>query len=184
MNLAAVMLLLITFCTCSGSAPSTAPASNTAAPVGQGQGSESAPTFRLLEKGTYGKAANADVDTADRRPVIEIATDTERYQTLWAQHIKDSPAPSVDFARESAVFMIMGPRPTGGYSVTPESIRMDENGLAIQTRIHEPTKGMMTTQAFTAPYAVIAVPAPRLKAGRWYRDEGGLMASVGEGNVR
>lgn len=184
MNLTIVMLLLVTFCTCSGAGPSAAPEADVAARAPENDVERSTSTFRLLEKGTYGKAANADVDTADRRPIIEIATDPERYQTLWAQHVKDSPAPSVDFAKESAVFMIMGPRPTGGYSVTPESIRMDENGLAVQTRVHEPTKGMMTTQAFTAPYAVIAVPAPGLKAGRWYRDEGGLMASVAEGNVR
>ena len=184
MNVSIVMLLLVTLCTCSGAGPSASPEGDNAAPSTESALGVSATTFRLLEKGTYGKAANADVDTADRRPVIEIATDPERYQALWVQHIKDSPAPSVDFAKESAVFMIMGPRPTGGYSVTPESIRMDENGLAVQTRVNEPTKKMMTTQAFTAPYAVIAVPAPRLKAGRWYRGEGGLMASVGEVNVR
>jgi len=179
------LFLVVTLCTCSGSVPSASgtpdrPATSEAAAAA----TTSEMTFRLIDRGVLGRAANADMETADRTPMMEIASSGNRYESLWRTHINDTPAPSVDFEKESVVFLIMGPRPTGGYAVTPESVTRSGNDLFVKTRIQEPEKGAMTTQAFTAPYAVIAVPMPRARAGRWVRSDGSLMAVENGGNVQ
>jgi len=179
------LFLVVALCTCRGSVPS---ASGTPDRPATSEATAAATTsdmaFRLIDRGVLGKAANADMETADRTPIMEIAETGERYDSLWRMHIKDTVAPSVDFEKESVVFLIMGPRPTGGYAVTPESVTRSGSELFVKTRINEPAKGMMTTQAFTAPYAVIAVPMPRARAGRWVRSDGSLMAVENGGNVQ
>lgn len=66
--------------------------------------------------------------------------------------------PQIDFFKERLVVIALGKRNTGGYSVTVTDIRPQTNGtfdiLAVEST---PSPNMMTTQAITTPYTVIAV---------------------------
>jgi hypothetical protein len=128
-------------------------------------------SYRLLEKGGYGMAAQAaDVGVTD--PSVEIATSQAEYRALWQTHIGSGELPPVDFAKESAVFLLMGARSTGGYGIDPKEVRLDGATAVVSAAMIRPGKGDMTTQAFTAPFAVIAIGKPQVQAVEW-RDAAG-----------
>ncbi len=66
--------------------------------------------------------------------------------------------PQIDFFKERLVVVALGKRTTGGYSVTVTDIRAQSNGtfdiIAVEST---PSPNMMTTQAITTPFTVIAV---------------------------
>jgi hypothetical protein len=66
--------------------------------------------------------------------------------------------PQIDFFKERLVVVALGTRNTGGYSVTVTDVRPQTNGsfdiIAVEST---PAPNMMTTQAITTPFTVIAV---------------------------
>lgn len=66
--------------------------------------------------------------------------------------------PQIDFFKERLVVVALGKRNTGGYAVTVTDIRPQTNGtfdiIAVEST---PSPNMMTTQAITTPFTVIAV---------------------------
>lgn len=136
-------------------------------------------TFRILHSSAYGVAANADAGTA-RDARVAIASTEEEYEALWSAHIGEEPRPPVDFARESAVFLLLGQRSTGGWSVAPESVTIRGNAVDVIATIGRPAPGGVTTMAFSAPYAVIAVPQPGLQSATWKEPGGNVVVSAAE----
>lgn len=64
----------------------------------------------------------------------------------------------VDWQREAAVVVDLGERPTGGYGVQVEAIRLTAPGwVEIDLSLRQPGRGMMVTQAFTHPHAVARI---------------------------
>jgi len=66
--------------------------------------------------------------------------------------------PQIDFFKERLIVVALGKRNTGGYSVTVTDVRPQTNGtfdiIAVEST---PSPNMMTPQAITTPYTVIAV---------------------------
>ncbi len=127
--------------------------------------------YRLLEKGGYGMAAQA-ADVGVTAPSIEIATSQAEYNALWRTHIGQGEPPPADFSKESVVFLLMGARSTGGYGVDPQAVKLEGGTAVVNAAMIRPGKGDMTTQAFTAPFAVIAIEKPQVQAAEW-RDAAG-----------
>ncbi|HUO85403.1 MAG TPA: protease complex subunit PrcB family protein [Thermoanaerobaculia bacterium] len=124
--------------------------------------------FSLIEKGAYGKAARSDVERT--APFVEVATSDGEFSRLWREHISDQ-VPSMDLSDAAAVFLLVGPRSTGGYSIEPRWVRREENALLVGADLNEPGPGDMVTQAFTAPFAVIRVTARGFDRVDWVRDD-------------
>ena len=91
----------------------------------------------------------------------------EAYQNVWKQMIGETPAPEVDFSREAVVFIIAGQRPTGGYKVDVKSVAREGDTLVVDAPVTAPSPDMMVTQAFTSPFAVVAVDKTDVSRVRW-----------------
>jgi hypothetical protein len=50
-----------------------------------------------------------------------------------------------------------GEKPTGGYSLTVESARLEGEVVKVRLKLEEPSKDAMVTQALTYPYAAVVV---------------------------
>ena len=141
-------------------------------------GSEDAVTFRVVQSGAYGAAANAEAGTS-RESRLFVASTPDAYEALWRAHVGDATAPPLDFARETAVFLLLGQRSTGGWGVTPESVAIAGDAIEVTASIRRPEPGGIATMAFSAPFAVIAVNRPALHAAVW-KDAAGNVVTAAE----
>lgn len=164
------ILLALAFVAACSSAPPDAPAA----------AAESAVTHRVLRTGAYAAAANAEPGTA-RAARVFVARSHDAYAALWREHIGDAPLPPVDFARETAVFLLLGQRSTGGWSVAePGALAVRGSEVEVTAAIGRPAPGGIATMAFSAPFAVIAVGAPGLERAVWNDRDGARVASSAE----
>jgi hypothetical protein len=108
-----------------------------------------APEPRTLDKG--------DQSNIDSPRQVVVRTEAE-WTALWRQHTPDRPMPKVDFSREMVVGMMIGSRPTAGYSIDIVST-IEANGvLHVRYRETRPGRGTITAQILTSPYHLVAVP--------------------------
>jgi hypothetical protein len=135
-------------------------------------------TFRLVQKGAYGAAARESPGTS-RGARAAMARDEGSYRALWQRHVGSDDAPPIDFSRETAVFLSLGQRPTGGYGITPNSIAIEGKTLVVDAAINSPPVGGVVTMAFSAPFAVIAVNTTTASSLRWM--DRGREVPLGEG---
>jgi hypothetical protein len=102
-----------------------------------------------------------DATPAERTAAaIEVAFDGDAAQRL-ARGTHD-----IDFATRALLCLSLGERPTGGWSVTIQSMRVDAGALRILARDVRPRAGEGTTQAFTYPADCVVLDRTRLSAGR------------------
>ena len=64
----------------------------------------------------------------------------------------------LDFDKYDLVIVALGEQPTGGYSVTIESIQLDGGELAVTGKASAPGPDAVTTQALTYPYSAVTIP--------------------------
>jgi hypothetical protein len=81
----------------------------------------------------------------------------DAYQRTWASMVGSEPAPPVDFTKEGVLFIIAGQRPTGGYAIDVRGVTVKGDTLVVDAPVTAPSPDMMVTQAFTSPFAVVAV---------------------------
>lgn len=75
--------------------------------------------------------------------------------------------PPVDFQSDSAVFLLAGSKPTGGWTVVPRGASVEGKTLVVDAAIQPPPPDAYVTQAFTSPYAVVAVSTKAFEDVRW-----------------
>lgn len=120
-----------------------------------------------VELRTISRGANAAAKPS--QPQAISAADESAYRRLWPSTIGAGEPPAVDFAKESVVFLLAGEKPTGGWSVEARGAVVEGETLVVDAVIHAPPPGAIVTQAFTSPYAVIAVNTKAYKDVRWKR---------------
>lgn len=187
MKRAAAVVFAIAVAACTAQ-PQPAPPTNTTNPttttpqgVTKGEAPQMTTGFRLLEKGGNGRAAQTDDPSVGRRaPRVLHASDEASYRALWKEHVGNGPAPAVDFAAESVVFLLMGVQSTGGYSVEPTAAAREGDSVVIDATVKQPGRGGIVTMAITAPYAVVAVPG-KIRGDVDWRSEGRLLARAPAG---
>lgn len=87
-------------------------------------------------------------------PFVYVARDAESYRAL-REVVTNLPEKASEFFDAHAVVAaFLGTRPTGGFGVT---ITQPASNI-VKISEQQPPKDAMTTQALTAPYAVVAVP--------------------------
>lgn len=117
---------------------------------------------RPAERGARGKTMTAIQEWKGQMgggaaPGHKVVTDAAEWKALWAELGKD--APDLDFDAYSAVAVILGEKPTGGYTAVFDKPVEDDGNLIVRYRLPKPTG--FTTQAFAYPWKVIAVPKPK-----------------------
>jgi len=101
--------------------------------------------IRQLAAGLYG---------GPPAPVEAVITSAQELTSLWP----GSDVPAVDFAREMVVFVALGERRTGGYSVEVTSATVSGDTLVVRYVERQPGPGCLTTQALTTPFHAVAIP--------------------------
>jgi len=105
--------------------------------------------IRSLDKGI-----SSQIDVARQ---AAVRSDAE-WNMLWSQHAGDRARPAVDFNREMVLAVILGTRPTAGFSVEIVGAREESGALVVSYRESRPPTGLVTAQVLTSPYHVVAVP--------------------------
>ena len=104
-----------------------------------------------------GGAAYTGVD----EPLRAIIRTQSEWREVWgrlaAGTIPPPEPPAVDFERRMVIMAALGVKPTGGYAIEIEDVRATPDSLYITVFETSPGPGCITTQAFTAPVAVVAV---------------------------
>jgi len=116
--------------------------------------------LRTIGSGAYAAAKPS-------APQAVAASDDATYRRLWSSLIGGGDPPAVDFTTDSAVFLLAGSKPTGGWSVEARGAAVEGETLVIDAAIKSPPPGAIVTQAFTSPYAVAAVSTKAFKDVRW-----------------
>ncbi len=105
------------------------------------------PREHLLEwKGQYGGSIDAEQ---------RVVVDANGWTRLWLS-LRQGGAPPLDFTKYFAVAVMIGERPTGGYTV--EFLDPVPKGMDVTVRYRVLTPTGFTTQAFTQPWKVRAFP--------------------------
>lgn len=113
--------------------------------------------MKVISSGSYGKLAQ-DIDSRrGEAPFIEVARDQGSLTRLWNRYIAEGEQPEVSFDRSIVVFLLLPPRPTGGYGIEPKDSRLAGSTLELNAALREPGERDIVTQAFTAPYAVVRI---------------------------
>lgn len=116
--------------------------------------------MRTLATGSYAAAQ-------PERPRAVLIASAGDYARIWDDTIGSGERPQADFATESVVILLAGAKPTGGYSVEPRGVKLDGRVLVVDAVMKSPPSDAIVTQAFTSPFAVIAVKTKALDSVRW-----------------
>lgn len=118
--------------------------------------------FSIVAKGPYSQLPLA------KELVIRNATE---WQHLWLAHTGD-PAikpPNIDFRTEMAMAFFLGQRPTGGYAIDVETIRIVDNHILVQLNVVRPDPRVSNTMALTQTHTIIKLPRYGLPVKFLYR---------------
>ncbi len=146
-----------------GTAAGTATVGTTRAPSTTGPSTTGPSTVvpslqtRIVTQGGYAAG------TFDR-PQAMAARDEETLRRLWPEVGSGTP-PSVDFTRETVVFLFAGVRPTGGWTIGDPAARIENGILVVDAPVRGPVGG--ATQAITQPYMVLVVNTRTFDDLRW-----------------
>jgi len=94
-----------------------------------------------------------------------VLRDEEAYASFWERLHADRSSvperPPVDFDEEVVVAIVLGQRPSGGYSVAIDEVLANDAGGRIQVQFTEtvPGDGCLATAALTSPYVLATVEA-------------------------
>lgn len=113
----------------------------------------SQPTIRNLAKGGF---------SGFQKPVQIVITNKTQWADIWSKHsakqIPAKPAPEVDFEKESVLFVALGQKRSGGFSIEIAGVDRSGGKTNILIRTHAPKPGGMQLQAITSPFHIVAVP--------------------------
>lgn len=86
--------------------------------------------------------------------------DPQKWAEVWRQHDASTPAPEVDFSKESVVAVFAGRTQTAGVKVTivVQQDPLDSNRLNVFYRETGGNKAGFAAQVISEPYAIVKVP--------------------------
>jgi len=120
----------------------------------EGEGSEIV-RLTVIDSGSYSTTKEKEIS------FYQIGNKDEFESIFRKIHSAQIPPPSIpeiDFNSKIAIVIVLGQKPTGGYSINIENDAKLEDGiLSVKVNIVKPQPGSMLTQAFTNPYIVAEV---------------------------
>lgn len=99
-----------------------------------------------------------------RKAQREVVKSQAEWEKLWKQHLstriqdRAPEPPKVDWEKERVLAVFLGARPTGGYALRIEGIKPEKGKLVVFLSERKPAPNDIVTQAFTAPFHMVAVP--------------------------
>jgi protease stability complex PrcB-like protein len=97
-----------------------------------------------------------------QQPEQIVITNATQWAELWKQHtVKREPKPElpeVDFSKQTLLFVSLGEKRTGGYSVEIADLLKENGKVVVLAKSHAPKPGGFQIQAITAPFIIVAVP--------------------------
>jgi hypothetical protein len=91
-----------------------------------------------------------------------VVRDTATWTELWPQIVGSNrpipPVPAVDFSDDLVIVAAMGTKPTGGYSIDVDEVRVASEDAAISVQSRSPATGCLVTPLVTAPLSIVVVP--------------------------
>lgn len=126
----------------------------------EGLGPEDPTDFTTLE---YGGGTDVRGDTSGiTGKRLEVIRDINTFTEFWADHaagFAPQPAqPNVAFGTDMIIAAFMGQRNTGGYAVTIEDIRENNEFIVVEIELETPGDGCVVEQVSTQPHHVIVLP--------------------------
>lgn len=111
--------------------------------------------FSVIVRGDYSQLSLAKE--------LVIRDETE-WKYLWLAHTGDpgQTPPRIDFRKEMVIAFYLGQRPTGGYAIQVEKIRVVEDHLLVELSIKRPDAKARTIMALTQAHTIIKLPLYRL----------------------
>jgi hypothetical protein len=156
-TLIAVLALLVIGCAAQDGEQAGRPDGSDSTPAQEEVRVDTTTRWELLDSGAHGRTAESGDLEHDREPLIEIATSQQELETLWRRHVGERPVPSVTFEDAIAIFLLLPPQRTAGYSIEPQEVRRSEGTLEVEATFHQPGEGDILAQVITAPWAVLRV---------------------------
>ena len=97
-----------------------------------------------------------------QEPAQIVVTNSTQWAELWRKHsakqIPAKPAPEVNFDKESVLFVSLGQKRSGGYSVEITGLEQTAGKAKVLVKTQAPKPGGMQLQAITSPFHIVAVP--------------------------
>ena|SRR5688572_13593175 len=91
-----------------------------------------------------------------------VVTNASQWAEVWTKHSAQrtpkEDAPTVDFEKETVLFVGLGTKPTGGHKVEIAEAHHTGDKTEVLVRIRAPQSGGFSIQALTAPYHAVAIP--------------------------
>ena len=94
----------------------------------------------------------------ERLVIRDRAAWVDAWASLWPAFAPIPAPPNVDFKSEMIVFVALGERPTGGYSILVDSAGANAQGVTVWIGTSAPGAHCVTTQAFTQPVDIARLP--------------------------
>ena len=122
------------------------------------------PVSGCLSDSQAGAAVGFDVILTDQYPAngiygnreIEFISNQQAYDDTVSRYSSLQPA-DINFSNNQVILLNMGPRSTGGYSVTVSSVAESNGTLTVYVTETSPAPGCMVPQAITSPYVFVRV---------------------------
>lgn len=95
-----------------------------------------------------------------RSPGYHVAVDEQSMTALWSRLVQPQERPAVDFTREWVLGAFMGERPTGGYRIDIQEVRLKGREITAVVTQKQPGPDDFVTMVFTYPGHVVAVERP------------------------
>ena len=155
---AAVTLLSLAMVACGASPGESSNAAVTPSPSSAASSASPPPSGGGVTNVDFARLTDA-IPVARNDAAIEMAFDAGEAHRLVAE------SPPIDFATQALLCLSLGERPTGGWSVTIQSMSLAEGELRILAREARPRAGEGTTQAFTYPADCAVLDRTQLPLG-------------------
>lgn len=103
----------------------------------------------------YGTVAQGAVSLI-QEPREVVIRSAQEWRVLWNEH-SPQPAPAVDVDSGVVVGVFLGSRPTAGYRVQIEAIRVEGATAVVEYRERAPGRGDIVAQILTSPFHLVRV---------------------------
>ncbi len=131
--------------------PQESPALRDAAPDDAPPTTDAIP-LRILAAGSQ---------SAIRVPVAGAITNQVVLEEVWfamhANQLSPPEVPEVDFGSETVIILILGERPSAGYSVRAAEITLRNNSIEVRIAVSSPGPDVMTASVLTSPFQLSAI---------------------------
>ena len=96
-----------------------------------------------------------------RVPVAGAITSQVVLEEVWfamhANQLNRPEVPEVDFGSETVIILILGERPSAGYSVRAAEITLRDNSIEVRIAVSSPGPDVMTASVLTSPFQLSAI---------------------------